>query len=276
MRERSEMALKIVCGVLAALLLFQIGRMLFRASPLRGVRVPDLPALSVGSNQPPAKATNAIAGSVAVTNATNTVANAKPGKTTANTNEVQAAAKPETNAVLKSAEARTTNPTPTLVLTNSGTNVASNRATNQPPTNSVAGKPGTNVAPVRAAGKSGPPPAMMPGAMAKLPELSPLVQARVDRITQSELLAPFIRPLPMALLGIAGRDAFLRAPNGQTGLVKEGDELGGVKLLKIGINRVLIEQAGESKELMIFSGLGGESLLPKPNVATNETNPKIK
>ena len=276
MRERSEMALKIVCGVLAALLLFQIGRMLFRASPLRGVRVPDLPALSVGSNQPPATATNAVAGSVAVTNATNTVANAKPGKTTANTNEVQAAAKPETNAVLKSAEARTTNPTPTLVLTNSGTNVASNRATNQPPTNSVAGKPVTNGAPMRAAGKLGPPPAMMPGPMAKLPELSPLVQARVDRITQSELLAPFIRPLPMALLGIAGRDAFLRAPNGQTGLVKEGDELGGVKLLKIGINRVLIEQAGESKELMIFSGLGGESLLPKPNVATNETNPKIK
>ena len=276
MRERSEMALKIVCGVLAALLLFQIGRMLFRASPLRGVRVPDLPALSVGSNQPPAKATNAIAGSVAVTNATNTVANAKPGKVAANTNAVQAATRPETNAVAKSAEARTTNPTPTLVLTNSGTNVASNRATNQPPTNSVAGKPVTNGAPMRAAGKPGPPPAMMPGPMAKLPELSPLVQARVDRITQSELLAPFIRPLPMALLGIAGRDAFLRAPNGQTGLVKEGDELGGVKLLKIGINRVLIEQAGESKELMIFSGLGSESLLPKPNVVTNETNPKIK
>ncbi len=260
MRERSEMALKIVCGVLAALLLFQLGRMLLRASPLRGVRIPELPALSIGSNQVPAKATDVVAVSAAVTNATNTVSNAKP----------------ETNAVPKSAEARTTNPTPTLVLKNSGTNVASNRATNQPPTNSVAGKPVANGAPVRAAGKTGPPPAMMPEAMPKLPEVPPLVQARVDRITQSELLAPFIRPLPMALLGIAGRDAFLRAPNGQTGLVKEGDELGGIKLLKIGVNRVLIEQAGESKELMIFSGLGGESLLPKPNVATNETNPKIK
>ena len=39
----------------------------------------------------------------------------------------------------------------------------------------------------------------------------------------------------MALLGIAGRDAFLRAPNGQTGIVKVGDELGGIKLLQIGI-----------------------------------------
>ena len=142
MRERSEMALKIVCGVLAALLLFQIGRMLFRASPLRGVRVPDLPALSVGSNQPPAKATNAIAGSVAVTNATNTVANAKPGKVAANTNAVQAATRPETNAVAKSAEARTTNPTPTLVLTNSGTNVASSWKPGMPvPSRPSASKP---------------------------------------------------------------------------------------------------------------------------------------
>ena len=48
----------------------------------------------------------------------------------------------------------------------------------------------------------------------------------------------------MALLGIAGKDVFLRAPNGQTGLIREGEELGGVKLLRIGMNRVLIEQDG--------------------------------
>jgi hypothetical protein len=67
----------------------------------------------------------------------------------------------------------------------------------------------------------------------------------------------------MALLGIAGQDAFLRAPNGQTGLVKEGEELGGVKLLRIGTNRVLIELEGQQKELSVFSGFGSESLLPK-------------
>ncbi len=95
------------------------------------------------------------------------------------------------------------------------------------------------------------------------PPLPPAMQARVDRIIDSEILAPVIRPLPMALLGIAGKDVFLRAPNGQTGLVKEGGELGGVKLLRIGINRVLVEQDGQKKELTIFSGFGSESLLPK-------------
>lgn len=99
----------------------------------------------------------------------------------------------------------------------------------------------------------------MPGRMG--PPLPPAVQARVDKIVDSELLAPVMRPLPMALLGIAGKDVFLRAPNGQTGLVKEGDELGPVKLLRIGTNRVLVEQDGQKTELTIFSGYGGESLL---------------
>ena len=71
-----------------------------------------------------------------------------------------------------------------------------------------------------------------------------------------------MRPLPMALLGIAGDVAFLRTASGQTGLEKEGDSLGDLKLLRIGINRVLVEQDGQKKELMIFSGYGGESLLP--------------
>ena len=94
--------------------------------------------------------------------------------------------------------------------------------------------------------------------------LPPAISARIERITQSEILGSIIRPLPMALLGIAGQDAFLRAPNGQTGLVKEGEELGGVKLLRIGTNRVLIEHEGQQKELSVFSGFGSESLLPKP------------
>jgi hypothetical protein len=51
-------------------------------------------------------------------------------------------------------------------------------------------------------------------------------------------------------------------------LVKEGDSLDDIKLLRIGINRVLIDQGGQKKELMIFSGYGGDSLLPKDS--TNE------
>jgi hypothetical protein len=75
----------------------------------------------------------------------------------------------------------------------------------------------------------------------------------------------------MALLGIAGKAAFLRAPNGQTGMVKEGENLGDLKLLRVGINRVLVEQDGKTQELMIFAGLGGESLLTKTNESSNET-----
>lgn len=99
--------------------------------------------------------------------------------------------------------------------------------------------------------------------MKKQPDLPPVIQARVDRVTQSEILGVVVRPLPMALLGIAGQEAFLRAPNGQVGLLREGEELGGVKLLRIGTNRVLIEHEKQQKELMLFAGLGGETLLPK-------------
>ena len=93
------------------------------------------------------------------------------------------------------------------------------------------------------------------------------VQAKVDFIVNADLLGPAPRPLPMALLGIAGFDAILRAPNGQIGLVAEGEELGGVTLLKIGTNRILVEHEGQKKELMLFMGYGGESLMPNEKEA---------
>jgi hypothetical protein len=101
------------------------------------------------------------------------------------------------------------------------------------------------------------------GGPARPNDLPPAIQARVDRITQSEILGMVMRPLPMALLGIAGDDAIIRTPMGQTSLMKVGDEAGGIKLLRIGINRVLIEQENQTKELTLFSGFGSESLLPK-------------
>ena len=91
----------------------------------------------------------------------------------------------------------------------------------------------------------------------------PEVAAKIEKIKQSQLLGPEMKPPPMALLGIAGQDVFLRGPTGQTGVLREGEELGGVKILKIGANRVLVEHEGQQKELMIFSGFGGESLLKK-------------
>ena len=108
------------------------------------------------------------------------------------------------------------------------------------------------------------------GETKKQPEFSAAIQARIDRINQSEMFGAVPRPMPMALLGIAGKDVFLRAPNGQTGLIRQGEELGGVKLLRIGVNRVLIEQDGEQKELMLFSGFGGETLLPKGDKTPRE------
>lgn len=119
-----------------------------------------------------------------------------------------------------------------------------------------AGNPGTNT--VRGTNA-------VPGRepVKKPTDVPPAVQARVDRITQSEILGPVIRPLPMALIGIAGKDILLRTATGQTGLLREGEELGGVKLLRIGTNRVLIEHEHQQKELTVFSGIGGETLLPK-------------
>lgn len=152
-----------------------------------------------------------------------------------------------------------------LTMAATGTNISvstTNRITN-PPAQVESKKKDTNSpAPPNIAGMpAGFNPAQRHGGPA--PELPPAVKARVDRIYESELFGQIMHPMPMALLGIAGDCAFLRSPSGQTGLVKEGDSLGEIKLLRIGINRVLVEQDGQKKELLIFDGYGGESLLPK-------------
>lgn len=89
------------------------------------------------------------------------------------------------------------------------------------------------------------------------------IQARVARVKSSEVFGAIPRPLPMALMGIAGDSVILRGPNGREGLVKEGGTHDGVKLLKIGINRILIEHEGQKKELTLHRGFGSESLLKK-------------
>jgi len=77
----------------------------------------------------------------------------------------------------------------------------------------------------------------------------------------------------MALLGIAGPHAFLRSADGQTGMIKEGEKLGSLKLIRIGNNRVLIEEEGEKKELSIFAGLGSETLMPAKEPPAKEKKP---
>jgi len=161
------------------------------------------------------------------------------------------------------------NSTPAMLATNQGTNLMISAGTAK--TNADAAQlkkhPASGPALPEMAGMNFGP-GQPPGGRGV--DLPPAVQARIRQITESEILAPVIHPLPMALLGIAGQFAFLRSANGQTGLVKAGDSLDNLKLLRIGINRVLIELDGQKQELMIFSGYGGDSLLP--NNSTNENN----
>jgi hypothetical protein len=95
-------------------------------------------------------------------------------------------------------------------------------------------------------------------------KLPPEVQARVDKIIDSEILGPAVRPMPMLLTAISDQGACIQTTNGQTGWVKVGAEMGGVKLLRIGTNRVLVEQDGKKQELTLFGGVGGASLMPEP------------
>ena len=213
--------------------------------------------------------TNSMASTAPVEKAANLAVPAESAPAGANTNTSIM-----TNAVARvvaqlEREHRGTNPVPAMLWSNQGTNLVFSATATE--TNAAAAKPTNRQS--GGAPQSGPagmnfnpgPPPGKHGA-----ELPPAMQSRIHQITESEILAPVMRPLPMALLGIAGEVAFLRSANGQTGLVKEGDSLDDLKLLRIGINRVLIEQDGQKKELLIFSGYGGDSLLPKNSTNEND------
>ena len=300
MFDRRELILKAAVVIAGLMVLYELGLFIVHINPLWRVKIPALPALpaaavaSKSTNAPPMKSAQSNTTQVATAKSTNippqsTNVSAHASNTLAHaTNSIARG----TNLVPRGTNllAETTN---TLAR---GTNsLTAGQGTSH---GQVAGPP-TNNAPVPPSGVAatgptpgGPPgmppgmmgmgpggPGMPPGFMAMGPggpgmpnpgpELSPELQARLDRIIDSEILAPVMRPLPMALLGIAGPDVFFRAPNGQTGLLKEGEELGGVKLLRIGINRVLVEEKGDQKELTIFAGLGSESLM-----STKKDSPK--
>jgi len=301
---RSEVALKVVCGVAAAFLLYRVGLAVAHINPLFHVKIPALPTLASGTNAPSQKGTNNamanagkpstnISHQVTAANGTNHITGTNlvtagrthsVGGTTNRTGTADNQLSSATNRVAPTSNqvALVTNKmAPALTSASPGSNqpprteqkagsnvVASSQQTRtnltaSMPLGVLAGPPGM---------PPGMPPCMFPGMPggrpgmpAPGPALPPEVQARIDRVIESEILAPIMRPMPMALLGIAGQNVFLRAPNGQTGLINEGEELGGVKLLRIAVNRVLVEEQGQRKELTIFSGLGSESLLSPQN-----------
>jgi len=278
MLERSLPVLRVICVALAALLLFQVGRLVVGRNPLGHLNIPAVPTLPPDTNAPAGgTGPNSLAALGSGKTATNT---AQPG--------VQIAGV-ATNAPSGRDSGKTGSNAPPSLLVYKGTNAPSPIAATKSSTNSTEPRSGTNETKsvarpdsartnlpttqhaTRTTQHSGLPPEMAamgmgpsgrPGATTA-PELALPIRARVYGITDSEILGPIMRPMPMALLGIAGNVAFLRAANGQTGLVKEGDSLGGLKLLRIGTNRVLVEDDGQKKELTLFSGYGGESLLPK-------------
>jgi hypothetical protein len=277
MGDRRERTIRIACIVLGAVLGLQLAVLVVHASFSRGLTIPALPSLPPEADG--AKNTNSAAGTNVAKGGTNSAiaTNAMKGATNSGGTNVAskgAAKSSSTNAVAASlenaktngeaiSERATTADTNISIAMKGGKTNSSNivvAATNKESTNSASSK--------TASKKSGP--GSRPGAPTKMAELPPQVKERVDRIVQGEILAPVMRPMPMALLGIGGQSAILRSPDGQTGVVKEGDTLGSIKLISIGTNRVLIEQDGEKKELTIFDGLGSESLLPKPDKTTNE------
>ena len=293
MRERMGQILKLVCFALAAVLLYQLVQTARRINPLSKVVIPALPRLasdtnatatavgapasgparsgtnvagtnaavvkSGGSNVPAAKVlketgTNVVAVVLEKAGATN---DARPLTPALSPSEAEREKTPRAGAVgILSNATYGTNATYTTHATNlTGTNVlAKLNATNTPPTKPS--MPAMNVPPGMMRGGGG-------GGGGKPADLAPEIKARVDRIYESELFGMIMRPQPMALQGIMGNSAILRTPSGQTGLVKEGDSLGELKLLRIGINRVLVEQDGKKSELTIFEGFGGVSLMPK-------------
>ena len=274
MLERREVLLKILCATLTVVLVAEVARVVLRRGPLTAATIPAVPTLSATTNTPVA-----VAGHPSAPGRTGPA----PQPASSPTNAPGAAAPPHlpqaalvakgtnapltTNAVAPQAiAAKGTNASP---ATNAAAPQAAATGTNAlnpqaplPAPSEPATTPAASLPPGLPPGVilAGGPPGM--GGPVPAPALPAEVQARITRITDSEVLAPANKPPPMALLGIAGHDVFLRTATGQAGLVKLGDELDGVKILKIGVNRVLVEDHGEKKELTIFEGFGGESLLP--------------
>jgi hypothetical protein len=296
MRDHAGQIAKAACLLLAALLLLQLVRAGLRMNPLSGVTIPALPTLAPDTNNTPTTSdpgpgrqaaaprkepgTNAAADKAPAERGTNRIAGEIPGNNPAS-NAPVVLTNPTPQAVDPGCTGLKTNPVPavtnTATLTNPPAGTPENRKLPASATNLSAAAPGTTnpvVSDTNMATRkmTSPSSILSRGPMdgGRASGLPPEIKARVDRVYESELFGQIMRPQPMGLLGIAGNCAFLRAPGGQTGLVKEGDSLGEIKLLRIGINRVLVEQDGKKSELMIFEGLGGESLMPKENKETSK------
>ena len=295
MREHAGQWLKILCWTLVAIVLFQTGRALVRNDPFGKIVLPVPPTLTSPDHELAAIGPTGggpAPGKTPALSPTNSPggANLAAGLNPANrppvlaTNQINGNSPAATNAKPLNAS-----PAPVRAITSLSTNrnpsvTNAGLANTKGILSATNGGPSTTNAPEVLAGQPAPtrpphPPRPglgfpfpgMGGPGQPAPDLPPLVRARIDQIVNSELLGPVFHPQPMALLGIAGETVFLRAASGESGLVKVGGTLGDLKLTRIGINRVLVEQNGQTKELTIFSGMGSDSLLTTSGKSSNET-----
>ena len=93
LRERAGPVLKIVCLILAALVVYQLAGIFIRWNPFRGVTVPALPSLTASTNSPAGVAQGTNPAASAIVNGTNRTqlpaeTNAAPSVMIANTNSV--------------------------------------------------------------------------------------------------------------------------------------------------------------------------------------------
>jgi len=240
--DRFERAIKFACIGLGVLLGCRVVAAIFTMTSLSGLTIPPLPTLAAATNEAPKNIVVATNGPAAKTNAV-AVTNTLPGTNAiARTNSIRV-----TNALAGTNPSAATNPL-------AGTNGASQGKNSAGIQTAQAG------APTPRRGGRGRRGGMFGGAPPV--QLPPEAQARVDRIIESEVFGALMHT-QLALLGVAGDQAFIQATNGMSGPIAVGGDMGGVKLLRIGINRVLVDDGGEKKELTVFDGVGGESLMPK-------------
>ncbi len=255
MRRYFEPVTRGTCWVLAAILFCQAASWLLRKNSVASLTVPETfltlktpsakPASAETHSPPlPSRGSNALSAPARGTHVT--APQAQGTNSLAGTNGSPSLAR-GTNA--SPAQSGSTN---LPVVTTTTPSMPTSRLATMPPSMAMgmpAGMPG-------GMGMGG---SMGPGRPQPLPVAA---QAWVDKVKDSEVFGPVARPMPMALLGIAGEDVFFRAPNGQAGVFRKGEEMGGVKLLRTSANRILVEQDGQKTELTIFSGIGSESLMP--------------
>ena len=103
-------------------------------------------------------------------------------------------------------------------------------------------------------------------------ETEPTLRPVVAKVAESSLFGVAPPPPPPSpnqppkakapkLQGIAADFAILEIPGRGVHMIRLGDEEEGVKVLKLALNRVLIEVDGVKHELTIYSGFGSDPLL---------------